>query len=36
MAGEIRTFRFRTRPGVLLRRHGTTPVLFLRRATLGA
>lgn len=30
MTGEPRTFRFRARPGVLLWRHGTTPVLFVR------
>lgn len=30
MAGEFGTFRFRARPGVLLWRHGTTPVLFVR------
>ncbi len=30
VAGESGTFRFRARPGVLLRRHATTPVLFVR------
>ena len=30
VAGEFGTFRFRARPGVLLWRHGTTPVLFVR------
>jgi hypothetical protein len=30
VTGKFRKFRFRARSGVSLRRHGTTPVLFVR------
>lgn len=30
VAGVLGKFRFRARSGVVLRRHGTTPVLFVR------
>ncbi|BFO14163.1 hypothetical protein SHKM778_05510 [Streptomyces sp. KM77-8] len=30
VTGVLRTFRFHTRPGVLMWRHGNTPVLFVR------
>lgn len=30
VTGVFGKFRFRARSGVLLRRHGTTPVLFVR------